>query len=92
MRLAVKAAMVCALGIGATTTSSGAEQTVSAPNPCGTLFCLQAGCPGDVDTWCAARVWGPCPGVNTCTQPAYTCGATPPSPWQSEVICGEGET
>lgn len=93
MRLAVKAGLVCTLGLFALVDSGRSEESHSAANPCGTLFCLQSGCPGDVETWCAQRVWGPCPGTNTCFEPATTCGGSePPYVWESEVICGEGET
>lgn len=88
MRLIMKAGLVCMLGLVAVSKPGGADDTGAVANPCGTLYCVQGGCPADVDTWCASRVWGPCPGENVCSDP-FICGG---QPWAAEVICGEGET
>lgn len=89
MRLALKALFVCSLGMASLADPTPAAGPAATLNPCGSIFCIQGGCPSDVDTWCASRVWGPCPGENVCNEGFPICTSPP---WGAQVTCGEGET
>lgn len=89
MRLASKAVIVCLLGVGSLVEPSPAAELAVTANPCGSIFCVQGGCPGDIESFCAVRVWGPCPGENVCNEGFGICTSPP---WGAQVTCGEGET
>lgn len=90
MRFSLKASLVVMLGLFAVADPGRAAETEVSANPCGSIFCLQgSACPLDVDGWCAARVWGPCPGSNVCNVGYAICFN---EPFDIQITCGDGET